>query len=73
MSSKRDRSFGAGPGDAKRSNHGQGSAVKPCSKPRLVDDELAFELLDDEIAATRAKSKGWIKNRALSQIEYAEV
>ena len=70
---KRDYPFEASNGGPKRSNVGQGAATSPATFSRLIDNEEAPFLMQDCIAASRAKSKGWIKNRLLSESEYLEV
>lgn len=70
---KRECPFITGAGGTKRSNCGQGSATAQVKPDRLIDDEFAFLLIEDVFAASRAKTKGWIKSRVLAQKEYAEV
>eukprot|EP00962_Isochrysis_galbana_P009331 scaffold2611_cov114-Isochrysis_galbana.AAC.3 len=70
---KRERPFVVGAGVSKRSNYGQGSATARVTPHRLIDDEFAFLLIEDTLAASRAKTKGWIQSRVLAPNEYAEV
>lgn len=63
---KRDRNFL--PESAAKRQH----VVAPTAR-RLIDDEHAYALIEDEAAGSRAKTKGWITNRSLSATDYAEV